>query len=248
MHLLLSAADPTPVNRLNQGGKSAFLLIGDHAGRAIPKALDGLCLDPRHLDLHIAWDIGVAGLGDRLSARLDACFISQAYSRLVIDCNRKLADPSAIPATSDGVVIPGNQEIKDQDALKRRIEIYQPYHAAISAELERRAAIGLATVLVSLHSFTPVFQGFVRPWRFGVLHRNDSRLSFRMLARLRAEFGDAAGDNQPYALDEKDNTVPLHVDGRGLDYLELEVRQDLIASEAGQADTASLIGRLLTEA
>ena len=246
--LLLSTDDPAPVNVLNQGGRSPFLLLGDHAGRAIPKGLGDLGLPPQALDLHISWDIGVAGLGRYLSGMLDACLISQTYSRLVIDCNRRLSDPSSIPAVSDGINIPGNVGLITEDVAARRREIYHPYHGAIVAELDRRAAREDATVLVSLHSFTPVFQGFVRPWRFGVLHRNDSPLSSRMLARLKVELGVAAGDNQPYALDEKDNTVPLHADPRRLDYLELEVRQDLIASQEGQADAATMIKRLLTEA
>jgi predicted N-formylglutamate amidohydrolase len=244
-HLLLSTGDPSPVNVLNQGGRSPFLLLGDHAGRAIPRSLGDLGLPSHALDLHIAWDIGVEGVGRYLSYMLDACFISQTYSRLVIDCNRQLTDPSSIPTVSDGITIPGNTGLMAEDLAARQGEIYQPYHVAIDAELERRAARKDATVLVSLHSFTPIFQGFVRPWRYGVLHRNDSRLSSRVLRLLKAELGVAAGDNQPYALDEKDNTVPLHADPRQLDYLELEVRQDLIVSQEGQADAAAMIKRLL---
>ena len=109
-------------------------------------------------------------------------------------------------------------------------EIYQPYQDAIGAELDRRA--GRPTILVSLHSFTPVMQGVVRPWRMGVLHRGDSAFSSRVLALLQRELGEAAGDNEPYKMDDTDNTVPLHADPRGLDYLELEVRQVLIADAA----------------
>lgn len=200
------------------------------------------------LDLHIAWDIGIADLARRLARILDACFISQTYSRLVIDCNRKPGDPSLIPSVSDRIDIPGNMDLPPEDAAAREREIYQPYHAAIAAELDRRVERGQATVFVSLHSFTPVFQGTARPWRYGVLHRADSRVSSRMLELLRSELGDAVGDNQPYALDEKDNTIPLHVDPRDLDYLELEVRQDLIAHESGQAEAALFIARLLQQA
>ncbi len=190
----------------------------------------------------------MAGLGDRLAKSLDACFIQQRYSRLVIDCNRKLGAGDSIPQVSDGEPIPGNVGLAAADVMAREREIFRPYHDAIAAELDRRALAGRRTVLVSLHSFTPVFQNQSRPWRMGVLHRNDSALSSRMLALLRERLGDGAGDNQPYRMDETDNTIPLHADPRGLDYLELEVRQDLIADEEGQARAASLIGPLLAQA
>ncbi len=241
---MLGRDDPSPAILTNRGGASPFLFIGDHAGRLIPERLGGLGLDPSALDLHIAWDIGVAGLGEALARELDACFIRQAYSRLVIDCNRRPGGRASILAVSDGVTIPGNEGLGPPDVAARLTEIYQPYQDTIAAELDRRTE----TLLISLHSFTPVFQGFVRPWRLGVLHRGDSRLSDRMLAGLRRELGAAAGDNEPYRMDETDNTVPLHADPRGLDYLELEVRQDLIADPEGQVVMAAVIAPLLIEA
>lgn len=245
---LLSRGDPAVVVVNNRAGASPIVLIGDHAGRAVPHSLAGLGVDPEAMDLHIAWDIGVAGLGLRLAAALDACFIAQAYSRLVIDCNRRPGAAASIPEVSDGVAIPANQGLGEPQIAARQREIYQPYQDAIAAELDRRARSRHASVLVSLHSFTPALQGVARPWRMGVLHRDNSRLSDRMLALLRRELGEAAGDNQPYRMDQTDNTVPLHADARGLDYLELEVRQDLIADAAGQDAAASLIARLLAEA
>ena len=240
--------DPSPTIVTNRGGGSPFLLLGDHAGRKIPRALGRLGLDETALDLHIAWDIGVAGLGEGLARELDACFIRQAYSRLVIDCNRRPGTAEQVPQVSDGVTIPGNLGLSAADLAARREQIYQPYQDAIAAELDRRTGSGHPTILVSLHSFTPVFQGHVRPWRLGVLHRGDSPLSDRMVALLRRDLGEAAGDNAPYRMDETDNTVPLHADARGLDYLELEVRQDLIADVAGQAAIAGLVAAWLREA
>lgn len=238
--------DPSPVHVTNAGGDCPLLLIGDHAGRAIPRSLDGLGLTAADMDTHIAWDIGVAGLGERLAARLDACFIRQTYSRLVVDCNRRRLDPSAMPEVSDGVTIPGNLNLDAEARAARREQIYHPYQKAISAELDRR--VDEPTILVSLHSFTPVMGGFVRPWRMGVLHRNDSVFSDRVLALLQRELGEVAGDNQPYKMDKTDNTVPLQADPRGLDYLELEVRQDLIAEAPGQDEVADILARVLTEA
>ncbi len=245
---LLGPDDPPSAIVANPRGRSAFLLIGDHAGRVIPKALGDLGLAAGAMDTHIAWDIGVAGLGERLGLALDAVFIRQAYSRLVVDCNRRPDHPGAMPEVSDGVAIPGNVGLTPAGAAARRAEIYQPYQDAIAAELDRRAANDQPTLLVSLHSFTPMMDGFARPWRMGVLHRGDSALSAGMLRLLQAVLGEAAGDNQPYRMDETDNTVPLHADPRGLDYLELEVRQDLIADAAGQAAQAAFLATMLAEA
>ena len=197
------------------------------------------------MDRHIAWDIGVAGLGERLAGALDAVFVRQAYSRLVIDCNREPGAADSIAPASDGHAVPGNADLSPADRDARRDAIWAPYQGRIAAELDAR---GRTAVLVSLHSFTPVFQGFARPWRYGVLHRNDSVLSRRMLALLREAVGAEAGDNQPYAMDEIDLTVPLHVDQRGIDYLELEVRQDLLGDAAGQGAAAAIIGPLLQQA
>lgn len=199
------------------------------------------------MDLHIAWDIGVAGLGARLASALDACFIQQAYSRLVIDCNRRPGAADRVPAISDGITIPGNTGIDEAGLAARVEEIHRPYQASISDVLDARERRGQRSLLVSLHSFTPALQAVARPWRFGVLHRGDSSLSSRMLALLRQALGEAVGDNQPYAMDAIDYTVPFHADARGLDYLELETRQDLIADQAGQTETADFIAGLLAQ-
>ncbi|HEX3364895.1 N-formylglutamate amidohydrolase [Phenylobacterium sp.] len=234
---------------LNPGAASPFLLLGDHAGREIPQQLRDLGLPPAELDRHIAWDIGVAGYGALLSQVLDATFIRQRFSRLVIDCNRDPARADAIPEISDGADIPGNRALSPPDREARITEIARPYQAAIAAELDARAVRGLATTLISLHSFTPRMDGVDRPWRFGVLHAGDSPYSRAVLARLRGELGEAlVGDNEPYRMDEVDFTIPLHAGGRGLDYLELEVRQDLVADPAGQAQIAAFVARLLPTA
>ena len=243
---LLGPDDVSPFVVVNPSGGSSFLLLGDHAGRAVPASLAGLGLGPEAMERHIAWDIGIAGLGERLASALDACFIRQTYSRLVIDCNRQPGAADAAPAVSDGTAIPGNVGLSEADMAVRRDEIYAPYQDRIAAELDARAAASRPTLLVSLHRFTPEMGGFARPWRFGVLHRNDSAFSRAMLAVLRETLGEeVVGDNQPYAMDGTDNTIPLHAAARGLDYLEIEVRQDLIAAAAGQDEVAALLARLL---
>lgn len=223
--------------------------MGDHAGRVIPSRLADLGLTEPDLDRHIAWDIGVAGLGRRLSAALDATFIAQRFSRLVIDCNRDPARADSIPEISDGTVIPGNAALTPAERAARIAQVFTPYHDRIAAELDQRAARGLPTVVVALHSFTPVMQAFARPWRFGILHLGGSPFSDAMLARLRAEPDRPdVGDNEPYRMDDVDFTIPHHAIGRGLDYVELEVRQDLLADEAGQQAIAERLARVLPAA
>jgi predicted N-formylglutamate amidohydrolase len=242
---LLAAGDPEPVIVTREGGACPLLLLGDHAGRAIPAKLGRLGLTGAEMERHIAWDIGIAGLGRRLSAMLDACFVEQVYSRLVIDCNRKPGQADLAPAISDETTIPGNQNLSPLQLSARMTEIYAPYQNRIGDVLDRR---GAGTIIVSLHSFTPAMQGVPRPWLYGVLHRGDSAYSAAVLARLQAELGPAAGDNKPYEMGDNDNTVPLHADPRGLDYLEIEVRQDLIAGARGQEDAADFLAPLLLDA
>lgn len=220
--------------------------MGDHAGREIPARLGGLGLPAEALDLHIACDIGVAGLGARLADALGATFIAQRYSRLAIDCNRDPARPDAISTISDGVAVPGNTDLTDAARAARLGEIFVPYHERIAAEIAARRQAARPTLLVALHSFTPVMGGAGRPWRFGVLHMGGSRFSEAMLGALRAALGaDLVGDNEPYRMDGTDYTVPRHAIAAGLDYLELEVRQDLIADPAGQAEIAALLAPML---
>jgi predicted N-formylglutamate amidohydrolase len=246
---LLAAGERTVTLALNAGAGSPFLLLGDHAGREIPKALGQLGLPEAERLRHIAWDIGVAGLGALLSQALDAAFLRQRFSRLVIDCNRDPDRPDAIPEVSDGAAIPGNRALSPAARRARIDEVSAPYHAAIAAELDARADRGLPTTLISLHSFTPSMNGVARPWRFGVLHADNSPYSRAVLACLRADFGeDLVGDNEPYRMDEVDFTIPHHAGPRGLDYLELEVRQDLIADPAGQAAVAAIVAPLLPRA
>jgi len=172
--------------------------------------------------------------------------IEQVYSRLVIDCNRPLPSPTLIPALSDGTAIPANACISEA-ARKARVEaIHAPYHARISAELAARAAAGRDTVLVLMHSFTPVMNGQARPWHCGVLYNRDDRLARRLLAALRAEGDLVVGDNQPYSVsDDSDYGANVHAEARGLPYVELEIRQDLIAEAVGQQAWAQRLARLL---
>ncbi len=246
---LLAPNEPAPVRVLHPQARSDFLLIADHAGRAIPRALGRLGVPESELERHIAWDIGIAGTTERLAAALDATAVLQTYSRLVIDCNRDPSSPTSIPEISEFTPIPGNTGLTPADRAARVEAVFQPYHARIAAELDARAAAGRHTILVAMHSFTPVFKGESRAMQVGVLYHNDAHLASIMLDLLRAERDLVVGDNAPYAItDTSDYGVPVHGEGRGLPHVEIEIRQDLIAGEDGQAAWAARLARLLPEA
>jgi predicted N-formylglutamate amidohydrolase len=247
--MLLSTEDPPPVRVTNAFGASPFLLIGDHAGNRVPSALGSLGLPEREMRRHIAWDIGISGLGERLSAALDATFIAQVYSRLVIDCNREPLAPDAIPELSDGTQIPGNRDLSADERSARVDAIHAPYQDAIAAELARRDAARAAALLVSLHSFTPAMGGIARPWQVGVLHSGgDTGFALATLRRLQARGDLIVGDNEPYAMDGIDHTVPRHAFRARRLYVEIEIRQDLLATETQQAVWATLLAGLLEDA
>jgi predicted N-formylglutamate amidohydrolase len=245
---LLGPGDPPPFEIYGEDRGSAFLIVVDHAGRAVPGRLQGLGLSETAFDLHIAYDIGALGLARRLADTLGAMVISQTYSRLVIDCNRGPNEAAAMVEVSDGVAVPGNRGLAAEARAARALEIHQPYHRRIGEALAARRARGLRTVLLCQHSFTPILGGDARPWDVGVLHLGDSAISQAMLGLLRAKGDLTVGDNQPYAMDGTDFTAPFHVRTQGCEMLELEVRQDLIADAAGQEVMAARLARLLAEA
>lgn len=246
---LLAAGEPAPVTVQNASGKSPFLLVADHAGNVIPRALGRLGVTEAELVRHIAWDIGIAGLGRLLAEALDAPYIRQNYSRLVIDCNRPPGSPTSIADISEHTPIPGNVNLSEADRKARALEIFWPYHECIEAELDRRRQAGRPVVLISLHSFTPMFKGVARPWHAAVLYNRDPRLAHRLKALLNAEKEFTVGENTPYAVtDETDYTIPVHAEARRLDHVLIEVRQDLIADESGQRAWSERLARLLPQA
>ncbi|HEX3938034.1 MAG TPA: N-formylglutamate amidohydrolase [Xanthobacteraceae bacterium] len=243
---LLAADEPRPVTVYNADGTSPFLLVADHAGNFIARALGRLGLAEAELQRHIAWDIGVAGLGRLLADALDATLIRQNYSRLVIDCNRPLQAASSIPELSESTEIPGNVGLIEASKAARATEIFRPYHDRIEAELDDRRGSDRATALISLHSFTPVYKGEARPWHAAVLHNREPRFARRLIAFLKAEKEFTVGENVPYTVsDATDYTIPVHAERRGLHHVLIEIRQDLLADESGQRDWALRLARLL---
>ncbi len=241
---LLGEKDPPPFRVVEGRPGSPFVIAADHAGRVIPLALGSLGLSSAELDTHIAWDIGIAGVSEHLATHLGAFMIAQTYSRLVIDCNRPLEAHSSIVRESEYTTVPGNCTVSSLEAQARALEIFRPYHERIEAELERRVRVGQATIFIAMHSFTPRFKGFDRPWHCGVLYQHDARLAHRVLELLRRE-GLDVGDNQPYFVSEHtDYGIPHYGEQRGNLCVELELRQDLIASAEQQARWGELLARV----
>jgi predicted N-formylglutamate amidohydrolase len=243
--LLLGAGDVPPAFEKNPGGRSPFLLTSDHYGRLLPKKLGDLGLPESELSRHIGYDIGIAGVADALSDHLDAHLIAQRYSRLVIDCNRPIGAASSIPVFSEATAIPGNEKLTRADADARQHEIFDPYHVRIDRVIAARARAKRPTVLVSLHSFTPVYAGVARPWHIAALYQRDKVLPPLLLRAFRAEGDLVVGDNEPYAVnDATDYTIPVHGEARGLVNTGIEIRQDLITEPSGQQRFADMLARI----
>ena len=246
---LLEPDEPDPVTLENESGDSVFFLTCEHAGRAFPRRLGTLGLPEAETLRHIAWDIGIGAVGRELSRLLNAAVILQTYSRLVIDCNRDPNVPSSIPEISETTEIPGNRGLDEAERAARVDAIFRPYHNAIGAALVRRTAADRPSVLVALHSFTPVFKGVPRPWHVAMLFNRDPRLAHALAELLRAEGDLMVGENEPYRVtDLTDYTVPVHGERRGLPHVEIEIRQDLITDPAGQREWAGRLARLLPAA
>jgi predicted N-formylglutamate amidohydrolase len=245
--MLLAAEDPSPVRVLRETGTSDLFLTADHAGQVIPASLKDLGVSATERQRHIAWDIGIAGVTERLSGLLDATAVFQTYSRLVIDCNRDPSWPTAMPKVSEYTPVPGNANLSAQARQARVAEIFTPYHDRIRTLLDARA--NRRTLLVAMHSFTPSFKGESRAMQVGMLYNKDPRLALILLDLLRQEGDLTVGDNAPYAVTEdSDYGIPTHGEKRGLPHIEIEIRQDLIATPGGQQAWATRFARLLTTA
>jgi predicted N-formylglutamate amidohydrolase len=248
-HRLLAADEPPPVLEIGLKGRSNFVIVVDHAGRRIPRCLNDLGLSASQLQRHIAWDIGALGVARQMAEALDAPLIAQNYSRLVIDCNRDPKVATSIPRSSESIEIPGNLELSEADIAVRRSEIFDPYHQRIRALLDERAAAGRPTILVAQHSMTNIYHGVQREMHAAVLYNRDRRFAGLMLDRLRREAGLIVADNQPYLVsDETDYTIPRHGEARTLPHVEIEIRQDLVGDDAGQAEWARRIAHALQDA
>ena len=246
---LLAADEPPAFLEAGRQGQSNFVIVVDHASRRIPARLGDLGLPASELQRHIAWDIGSLAVARRVAAALDAPLVAQSYSRLVIDCNRDPKVASSIPTVGESIEIPGNVGLSDEQIAARRSEIFDPYHNHIRALLDERLAAARPTILVSQHSMTNIFRGVRREMHAAILYNRDRRFAGLVLDMLRREDDLRIADNEPYFVsDETDYTIPRHGEARGLPHVEIEIRQDLLHDEAGQADWSRRIARALRDA
>ncbi|KHL24580.1 hypothetical protein PK98_11385 [Croceibacterium mercuriale] len=247
---VLCPADPAPVTLIGPPlAPGPLVFLGDHAGALIPRSLGTLGVGEADRRRHIALDIGIGQLGRLLAEHFGATFVSQTYSRLVVDCNRAPFSPGAMPEVSDGTAIPGNTDLAETVRADRVAAIHEPYHQAIADLLAGRRAAGLPTILVALHSFTPVYAGKARPWQAGVIHGGPgSDYGRRVLAGLQGVQDLTVGDNLPYAFDDTDYTIPRHAFPNALQWLEIEIRQDLLGTPDQVAEVARWLAPVLRDA
>ena len=239
---LLGPDEPPAFELVNAHGRGNAVLVCDHAANRVPHRLGNLGLDAVQLADHIGWDPGAAAVARHLSAQLDAPLVLSAYSRLVIDCNRPLRSAESIPQQSAGVVVPGNHGLSPAQQESRVHALFRPYHEAIEQVLDAR--LPRPSFLLSIHSFTPIWNGQPRPWHIGVSAWRDQRLAALLLDALNQAGDVIVGDNQPYPIEaEFDYTVPVHGEARGLPSVMLEIRQDGLRTAADVARWATRVAQ-----
>lgn len=225
-----------PVERINAGRQTGLLIICDHASNALPREYGSLGLGQEALERHIGYDIGAGALTRALAERLGAPALLSTFSRLLIDPNRGEDDPTLLMRLSDGVVVPGNARFDTAEKQNRLARYYRPYHDAINAAIDAGIAAGVAPAVFSVHSYTPVWRGWPRPWHAGILWDQDPRFAVPLIDGLREDPHLVVGDNEPYSGALKNDTLYRHGTKRGIAHALLEVRQDLISDEEGVAE------------
>ncbi len=244
-------AEGLPPVRLIEGPLDAgVLLLCDHASNDLPPAYGRLGLPAHQFERHIAYDIGARRATEVMAEALGAPALLTTYSRLLIDPNRGADDPTLVMRLSDGAVVPGNARIDDHEIDHRRRRFWQPYHDGIADRLERMSATGIVPAIVSMHSFTPFWKDVPRPWHIGLLWDNDPRLAAPLLAALASEpdlqpAEERVGDNEPYDGALPGDTIDTHATRNGFSNVLIEVRQDLMATDAAAEAWGLRLARLL---
>lgn len=246
-----SAADGSPFELVNAQGNPDILILCDHASAALPSKYDTLGLPATEFHRHIAYDIGCAEVVRVLASHLNCPAILGRYSRLLVDLNRGPDDPTIVMKLSDGSVIPANADVdrfRDGEEFQTRIAHYhEPYHSAVDAQIKSALAQDHVPVVISIHSFTPFWRGKARQWHAGVLWDKDPRLAMPLLRALADQEELSVGDNEPYGGFLKGDTLYRHCTKIGLPHALLEIRQDLIDTEKGQAEWADRLARILPD-
>ena len=242
----LLQGDEAPVVLVNGAGRSPYVLICEHASNRLPKALGTLGLPQSDLERHIAWDIGAEQVARLVSRLIDAPLVLQRYSRLAYDCNRPPDSADAMPEISETTHIPGNRNLSPADKLARTHEIYRPFHAAIGDLLDHRAAEGTRSMVVTIHSFTPVYRGKPRAVELGILHDRDPGLADKLITSFPTV---DARLNEPYGPDDGVlHTLNLHAAPRGLRHAMIEIRNDFLLDQRGQVEWAERLSAVLAHA
>jgi len=245
-----AAPDPNTLIMVENGaGAGPFVLLCDHASNRVPDEYQSFGFAADQLGLHIAWDPGALGVALLLSGRLDAPLFWPDVSRLVIDCNRPADAASLIVVESEGRAVPANVGLSGTERARRIERIHAPYHDAVDACLARRLAAGLPTVLIAIHSFTPVYLGNARPWHVGIVFDEDARMANALIKGLATDPGLMVGINEPYSpADLVYYTVSRHARTHRLPAAMIEIRNNEIGEEAGQKIWADRLAEILLAA
>jgi predicted N-formylglutamate amidohydrolase len=236
----------TPFEILDGDYDIGMVIVADHAMNRLPVAYGSLGLSDGAFCRHIAFDIGVESLTRKLSASLNVPAVLGCFSRLLIDPNRGEDDPTLIMKISDGAIIPGNHPISQAEWDLRLNAYHRPYHGAVEQTIAKAGAGGRAPLVLSLHSFTPFWKQFARPWHAAVLWDSDDRAARPLLDLLRQPGDILVGDNEPYDGALKGDTMYRHCMVPGIPHALLEVRQDLIGDEAGICAWAERLAAIFT--
>jgi predicted N-formylglutamate amidohydrolase len=210
--------------------QSPLLFLCDHASNQVPACYGDLGLPQALFETHIAYDIGAADVAGALAKSYGAAAVMGGVSRLVIDVNRGPDDPTLVMKLSDGSIIPGNARADGQEVVRRLEQFHAPYHAAIHEQMARMAGKGRKPILISIHSFTPSWKNFARPWEMGVLYGADQRLAKPLMTHLAAA-GFTVGDNEPYTGALEGDTLDRHGTRTGHANVLIEIRQDFLATQ-----------------
>jgi predicted N-formylglutamate amidohydrolase len=240
---LIGPGDPSPYSVVNPRGSAPVLLVCDHASRKIPAAMHQLGLADWVLDKHVACDIGAGAVTRHLAKQLDAPAVLAGYSRLIVDLNRQLHHDSAFPKISDGIAIPGNQNISVMERQQRIDSFFDPYHNEITRQLGLFKERGVVPAFLSIHTCTPVFNNVVRHCHIGVMWDADARIPVPLMRTLEEDPDLRIGDNEPYSGKHPDDyTIDFHAEESGLASVGIEVRQDLVNTPEGAERWAGILG------
>ena len=244
---LIGPGDSPPFTTYNDHGTARALLVADHASPYFPASMNQLGLADWVLEKHAACDLGSADLARALADELDAQLVLAGFSRLLVDPNRKLNDPSAFPEISDGIAIPGNIDLSDHDKTLRVQSFFKPYHDKITERINGFHSRGIVPAVISVHTCTPVFDRVVRPWHIGIMWDTDPRIPVPLMQNLEAAGDICIGDNEPYSgKHPHDFTVDYHAEPHGLPHVGIEVRQDLVSDDDGAKHWAAVLARSLS--